>query len=173
MGPHSVPAEVLRWDRMGRGAQPVHPHSSHWSPWQPGDPLGARPGPSCPSCILSHLTMEGVRARIPTCLDQRGPWGPEVLWEQDWAHPRLCCTRALSRDVQGAGSAGLVLLTQQACPCVPAQACPAGSRLPAPGLVCPPTLHSLHVGLLVPTLPPGALGPWAAPRDRACSWPDP
>lgn len=72
VGPHSVPVEVLRWDRVERGAQPMRPHSSHWSPCQPGDPLGARPGPSCPSCILSHPTVENMWARIPTCLDQRG-----------------------------------------------------------------------------------------------------
>lgn len=85
--------------------------------------------------------------------------------------PRPHCTRALSRDVQGAGSAGLILLTQQACPCVPAQSCPAGSRLPAPGLMCPPTLHSLPVGLLVPTLPPGDAGAPGSPQGQGVKAP--
>lgn len=71
----------------------------------------------------------------------------------------------------GAGSAGLILLTQQACPCVPAQSCPAGSQLPAPGLMCPPTLHSLPVGLLVPTLPPGDAAAPDSPQGQGVKAP--
>lgn len=44
-------------------------------------------------------------------------------WERGSAHSQPCCTRALSRDVQRAGSAAPILLTQQVCPSVPAPCC--------------------------------------------------
>lgn len=142
---------MLRWDRMGRGAHSAPPLLSA------GDPVGLV------SCHIPLWRCANQDLYLPLTSEDseaRGPCVPSAAraWERGSAHSQPCCPRALSRDVQRAGSAGPVLLTQHICPSVPALCCLCCLTTPSLSPFCPPTPHSLCVGLLVPTLPPGDAG---------------